>query len=75
MTTEEQLQELRAQIEYARKKAVSLRRRAEAQDRIADDKVKLAAELGTGELPIMNRTGMSDDPRASFTPDGTCRMD
>lgn len=70
--TEQQLNRLREEIQYHRRKAASLRKRAEAQDRIADDKVKIAAELGTGTLPL---TGMSDDPRASFTPDGTCRMD
>jgi hypothetical protein len=53
ITIEEQLQELRAQILYARKKAESYRRRAETQDRLADEKVKLAAALGTPELPTV----------------------
>lgn len=53
MTTEEQLEILSQEIAYHRKKAASLRKRAEAQDRIADDKVKIAAELGTGALPLL----------------------
>lgn len=51
--TEQQLNRLRDEISYHRKKAESYRRRAEAQDRIADGKVRIAAELGTGELPLL----------------------
>lgn len=54
--TEQQLNRLRDEIIYHRKKAESLRKRAEGQDRIADDKVKIAAELGTGDLPLLKGT-------------------
>lgn len=50
---EEKLTRLKSEIEYHRKKAESLRRRAAAQDVIADRKVKIAAELGTGDLPLL----------------------
>lgn len=52
MTTEQQLNRLRDEITYHRKKAESLRKRAEAQDRIADGKVRECAGLQTMELPI-----------------------
>lgn len=81
--TEQQLNRLHEEIQYHRDKATSLRKRAEAQDRIADGKVRIAAELGTGTLPLLSGSesnppyveGTSEDPRASFTKDGTCRMD
>lgn len=135
MNTEEQLDRLRDEIIDHRKKAESLRKRAGAQDAIADAKVKECAALGTSDLPLLapdkdapgyhfqirikgksnaapsmpvikplsarermrkaiadcderayekaqadleketKHTGMSDDPRASFTEDGTCRID
>jgi len=55
MTTEQQLQRLRDEIEYHRAKAKQFRKRADAQDRLGDDKVKLAAELGTGALPLLDQ--------------------
>lgn len=58
--TEQQLNRLRDEIEYHRKKAASLRKRAEGQDRIADDKVKIAAELGTPQLPIVDNPVPAD---------------
>lgn len=51
--TEQQLNRLREEIQYHRQKAESLRKRAEAQDRIADGKVKIATELGTLTLPLL----------------------
>lgn len=75
MSTEEQLDILKQQIDYHRRKGVEYRKRAAAQDAIADAKVKEAAALGTPELPMINRTGMEGDPRGSYTPDGTFRMD
>lgn len=54
--TEQQLNRLRDEILYHRKKADGYRKRAEAQDRIADGKVKIAAELGTGDLPLLKGT-------------------
>jgi hypothetical protein len=55
MTTEERLITLQSEIHYHRRKAESFRKRADAQDRIADGKVKLAAELGTGDLPLLEQ--------------------
>lgn len=52
-STEQLLQRIRAEIEYHRKKAEDYRRRADMQDRFADERVKIAAELGTGELPLL----------------------
>lgn len=74
-TNEQKLKLLHAEITYHRAKAQNLRLRADKQDRIADEKVKECAALGTGNLPLLKRTGMSDDPRCSFTEDGTCRVD
>lgn len=62
--TEQQLNRLRSEIEYHRKKAESLRKRAEGQDRIADDKVKLAAELGTLDLPLLD--GISPEAKKQW---------
>lgn len=53
---EKQLRLLRSEIECHRKKAASYRKRAEAQDRIADGKVKMASALGTGDLPLLKGT-------------------
>lgn len=50
MSTNEQLDALRQQILYHRKKAQEYRRRAALQDAMADEKVKLSAALGTGDL-------------------------
>lgn len=55
-STTEQLNRLRTEIQYHRKKAADYRRRADTQDRFADDKVKICAELGTGVLPLEEAT-------------------
>lgn len=53
MTNEEKLITLRSEIIYHRRKAEQLRKRAAAQDAIADAKVKEAAALGTPALPAV----------------------
>lgn len=53
---EPKLARLRQEIQYHRDKAGSLRRRAAQQDSIADGKVKEAAALGTGLLPLYEAT-------------------
>lgn len=53
MSVEQQLERLASEIKYARKKAVDHRKRAERWDAIADGKVKRAAALGTGVLPLL----------------------
>lgn len=58
--TEQQLDRLHGEILYHRKKAESLRKRAEAQDRIADGKVRIARELGTGTLPIFKENNVEE---------------
>lgn len=60
MTTEEKLSTLSSEIAYHRRKAESLRKRAAAQDAIADAKVKEAAALGTPELPTVENP-VADD--------------
>lgn len=61
--TEQQLNCLREEIQYHRRKAESLRKRAEAQDRIADGKVKIAAELGTPLLPEVDNPSPDGYPK------------
>jgi hypothetical protein len=56
MTPDEHLAVLAKQIEYHRQAAARLRRRAEAEDRIADGLVKECAAIGTGTLPLLKGT-------------------
>lgn len=66
--TEQQLNRLQEEIQYHRRKAESLRKRAEAQDRIADGKVKIAAALGTPALPTVKNAVEDDNVYPKLTP-------